>query len=102
MAKKKNSSHQESLEDAATRLKKEKWARIHAEARQQIVERRILAAEEMAANTFSNISMFKKPTSSSKSQRTELHFLLSKAAATGLVDTFGLLPIEVKLHMFNE
>ncbi|TGO81335.1 hypothetical protein BPOR_1199g00010 [Botrytis porri] len=92
MAKKKNSSHQESLEDAATRLKKEKWARIHAEARQQIVERRILAAEEMAAN----------PTSSSKSQRTELHFLLSKAAATGLVDTFGLLPIEVKLHMFNE
>ncbi|TGO21353.1 hypothetical protein BPAE_0224g00010 [Botrytis paeoniae] len=50
MAKKKNSSRQESPEDAAKRLKEEEMTGMHAEARQENVKRRILAAEEMAAN----------------------------------------------------
>lgn len=50
MAKKKKSSRQESPEDAAERLEREGLARIHAEARQEIVQRRVLAAGKMAAN----------------------------------------------------
>ncbi|TGO52134.1 hypothetical protein BCON_0147g00210 [Botryotinia convoluta] len=84
MAKKKNSSRRESPEDAAKRLKKEELARLHAEARQEIVQKRILAAEEIAAN------------------RTKLHFLSSKAIATGPVETFDRFPIEVKIQIFKE
>lgn len=50
MAKKKKSSCRESPEDTARRLKKERLARINAEARREIVQTRILAAEEMVAN----------------------------------------------------
>lgn len=50
MAKKKKSSCRESPEDTVRRLKKERFARINAEARHEIIQNRILAAEEMVAN----------------------------------------------------
>ncbi|KAM0147041.1 hypothetical protein ACHAQE_010042 [Botrytis cinerea] len=84
MAKKKKSSCRESPEDTARRLKKERLARINAEARREIVQTRILAAEEMVAN------------------RTKLHFLSSKAVAAGPVETFDLFPVEVKLQILKE
>ncbi|TGO62847.1 hypothetical protein BOTNAR_0108g00080 [Botryotinia narcissicola] len=79
MAKEKKSNRQESPEDAAERLEREELARIHAEARQEIVLRRILAADEMAANR----------TDSPNSQHKKMHFLSSKAVPTGPVEVFG-------------
>ncbi|TEY57571.1 hypothetical protein BOTCAL_0213g00140 [Botryotinia calthae] len=84
MAKKKKISCQESPKDTARRLKKERFARINAEVRQEMVQTRILAAEEMAAN------------------RTKLHFLSSKAIAAGPVETFDRFPVEVKLQILKE
>ncbi|KAF7955690.1 hypothetical protein EAE96_004616 [Botrytis aclada] len=84
MAKKKNRSRQESPEDAAKRLKREELARKNAEVRQELVQRRILAAEERAA------------------YRKKLHFLSSKKIATGPVETFDRFPIEVKLQIFKK
>ncbi|KAF7921762.1 hypothetical protein EAE99_007525 [Botrytis elliptica] len=84
MAKKKNSSRQKSPEDAAKRLKEERLAILHAEVRQEMVQRRILAVNEIAAN------------------RTKLHFLSSKAVATGPVEIFDRLLIEVMRQIFKE
>ncbi|TGO39467.1 hypothetical protein BHYA_0053g00220 [Botrytis hyacinthi] len=84
MAKKKKSSRQESPEDAAERLEREELARVHAEARREVVQRRILAADEMAAN------------------RTKLRLLSSSAVATGSVEIFPQLPIEIRRQIFKQ
>ncbi|KAF7924095.1 uncharacterized protein EAE97_010707 [Botrytis byssoidea] len=88
MAKEKKNSRQESPEDAAERLEREELARIHAEARREIVQRRILAADEMAAN------------------RKKLHFLSSKAVPTGpveqLTDTYSLHSLISASRSFHE
>ncbi|TGO08415.1 hypothetical protein BTUL_0210g00080 [Botrytis tulipae] len=84
MAKEKESSRQESSEDAAERLEREELARIHAEARREIVQRRILAADEMPTN------------------RKKLHFLSSKAVPTGPVGVLGRFPVEIMRQIFKQ
>ncbi|KAF5877279.1 uncharacterized protein Bfra_001647 [Botrytis fragariae] len=98
IAKKKNSSRQETPEEAAERLKKEELSRIHAEARQEILQRRILATEEMAANVsptqLPELVDFNIYTSFSSSIKPLNHLYP--------VDTFGQFPIEVKLQIFKK